>query len=95
MDYNFVIDPSAEKHAEFIEWISAHTVTALKNAQGNSSALQEAIQQYLLKATAASLALEEIENLLGVSEPSIMDLAELSEADEEIVITAFEAFTNG
>ncbi len=94
MDYNSVTDTSPEHHAEFIDWLSTQTVTALKNAQGNSPALQEAIQQYLLKATAASLALEEIENLLGVNEPCIMDLADLSEADEEIVIDAFEAFAN-
>lgn len=94
MDYNFVVDLSPEKHAEFIEWLSTRTVTALKNAQGNLPALQGAIQQYLASATAASLALEEIENLLGVNEPSIMDLAKLSEADEEIVIDAFEAFAN-
>lgn len=94
MDYNSVVDSSPEKHVEFIEWLSTTTVSALKNAKGDSSALQEAIQQYLLKATAASLALEEIENLLGVNEPSIMDLAALSEADEEIVIDAFEAFAN-
>ena len=94
MDYNSVTDTSPERHAEFIDWLSTQTVAALKNAQGNSSALQEVIQQYLLKATAASLALEDIENLLGVNEPCIMDLADLSEADEEIVIDAFEAFAN-
>lgn len=94
MDYNAVVDSSPEKHAEFIEWLSTNTVIALKNAQGDLPGLQEAVQGYLLKATAASLTLEEIENLLGVNEPSIMDLAELSAADEEIVIDAFEAFAN-
>ncbi len=94
MNYNSVVDSSPEKHAAFIEWLSTNTVMALKNAQGNLPGLQEAIQQYLLTATAASLALEEIENLLGVNEPSIMDLAELSETDEEVVIDAFEAFAN-
>jgi hypothetical protein len=92
MDYNAITNPSPVKHAEFIEWLTAQTVAALKSAQGNSPALKEAVQQYLAQATAASLALEEIENLLGVNEPSIMDLAALSTDDEEIVIDAFELF---
>jgi hypothetical protein len=94
MDYNSVVDSSPAKHAVFIEWLSTTTVIALKNARGNLPALQEAVQGYLLKATAASLAPEEIENLLGVNEPSIMDLAELSAEDEEIVIDTFEEFVN-
>ena len=43
MDYNSVTDTSPERHAEFIDWLSTQTVAALKNAQGNSSALQEVI----------------------------------------------------
>jgi hypothetical protein len=92
MDYNAVTEASPKKHAEFVAWLCTETVTALKNARHDLPALQQAIQQYLVKATAASLELEEIENLLGVNEPSIMDLAELSEADEEIIIAAFETF---
>ncbi|GGY72189.1 hypothetical protein GCM10011613_16430 [Cellvibrio zantedeschiae] len=66
------------------------TVNALKAAKGNRDALASAITQFLNDARAAHLEIEEIENILGVNEPSIMDLAELSEDDEEIVIDAFE-----
>ena len=56
--------------------------------------LRTAVQHYLDKAISANLDFEEIENILGVNEPSIMDLAMLSEEDEEIVVDAFEEFIN-
>jgi len=93
MDYNALSDPSPETRAEFKEWLSEETVAALKSAQGNSAALQDAIQLFWLQSVAASLDKEEIENMLGVNEPSIMDLAGLSDEDEETVITAFEKLT--
>lgn len=90
MDYNALSDPCPEKRSEFKVWLSEETVATLKSAQGNSAALQDAIQLFWLRGVAASLDQEEIENMLGVNEPSIMDLAALSEEDEETVITAFE-----
>ncbi len=94
MEYKAGHDQSPEKHAEFIQWLTDTTVNALKSADSDSHRLQVAIQDYVKTASSANLDLEEIENILGVDEPSIMDLAELSEADEEIVIDAFEQFTN-
>lgn len=94
MNYNAAVDSSPEKHAAFIEWLSAQTVAALTAARGNDVALKAAITEYLRTATRASLELEEIEDLLGINEPSIMDLAELSDADEETVIDAFEQALN-
>lgn len=79
-----------EKHAEFIKSLTQTTVAAFKQAEHNKTALDAAVQQFFNDAIAAGLELEEIENILGVNEPSIMDLAELSEDDEEIVIDAFE-----
>ena len=90
MDYNALSESCPEKRAEFKAWLSEETVANLKSAQGNSAALQDAIQLFWLRAVAASLDLEEVENMLGVNHPSIMDLAGLSNEDEEIVITTFE-----
>ena len=85
---------SPEKHAEFTDWLSAQTVSGLMSAQGNAENIQHVVMNYLQYATAAGLAIDEIENILGVNEPSIMDLAELSETDEETVINTFEKFTD-
>lgn len=94
MNYNAALESSPEKHAAFTEWLSTHTVATLKAARGDDAALIAAITEYLRTATRASLELEEIEDLLGINEPSIMDLAELSDSDEEIVIDAFELALN-
>ena len=90
MTYNTTTDDSAEKHAEFITSLTNITVTALKLAQGDREALHTAVKEFVSDATAANLAPEEIEDILGVNESNIMDLADLSEEDEDIVIDAFE-----
>ena len=94
MEYNADIDQSPEKHTEFIHWLTQITVTSLRSADSDPLKLRSAIQQYINAASSSNLQLEEIENILGVNEPSIMDLAELSDADEEIVIDAFEQLNN-
>jgi len=94
MNYNATTDHSQEKHAEFINWLTQTTLTALRNAEHDDHKLRAAVQHYINTASTANIALDEIENILGVDEHCIMDLAELSESDEEIVIDAFEQFTN-
>lgn len=94
MNYNTVTHSSPEQHTEFTQWLSAQTAAALKAARGNKSALESAVQDYVTRATAASLELEEIEDMLGINDPSIMDVAELSAEDEEIVVDAFEVLLN-
>jgi len=93
VNYNAITDTSSKSHAEFVAWLSARTTAALSDARGNSTALESAVKDYWSKATTASLPLDEIENMLGVDEDNIMDLADLSEEDEEIVIAAFEQCT--
>jgi hypothetical protein len=94
LNYDANANNSPEQHVEFVTQLSAQTVTALKNAQHNPQALAAATQDFLAKASAANLKPEEIEDILGVNEPSIMDLADLCEADEDVVIDAFENFLN-
>lgn len=94
MNFNANNDHSPEQRAEFIAWLTQVTVSALNQAQNDTIKLNAAVQQYLNTAIAANLNFEDIENILGVNEPSIMDLAMLSEEDEEIVIDVFEEFIN-
>ena len=94
MNYNAATEQSPERHTEFIKWHMQNTVDELKLAQGDEQKLRAIVQQFINKAATANIDLEEIENILGVNEACIMDLAELSETDEEIVIDAFEQFTN-
>lgn len=94
MTNNATTDSTPEKHAEFIASLTNITVTALKLAKEDSEALRTAIKEFVKDALAANLDSEEIENILGVNESNIMDLAELSEEDEETVIDAFEELFN-
>ena len=92
MDHNTGATPAS--HTELVSQLTAATVDALQLARGNAQALELAVQAYFTKALAEQLSMEEIEDILGVNDPCIMDLAGLSDTDEDIVIDAFEALVS-
>lgn len=92
--YNTTTNASEADHAVFVQWLTAITVSELQAARDNEAALHQAIKNYVKEALIAELPFEEIEEILGINEPCIMDLAELSEADEEAVVDAFEDLCN-
>lgn len=92
--YKTSTHPSAEDRAAFIQWLTDKTVAELQAARESESAIHLAVKNYVTLALAAELAFEDIEEILGINEPCIMDLAELSEADEEAVVDAFEDLCN-
>jgi hypothetical protein len=94
LNYDALTNTSAEDRAAFIQWLTETTVTELKAARGDEAALHSAIQRYVKYALEAHLPFEEIEEVLGINEPCIMDLAELDEDDEVAVVDAFEDLCN-
>ena len=95
MNFDASTNNSSEDRAAFIEWLVNQTVTELQAAKDNEEALHSAIKIYVQFALQANLPFEEIEEILGINESCIMDLAELSEADEEAIADAFEDLCNG
>ncbi len=94
MTYDAATNNSPEQHDEFISELSKVTLAAIVEANGNEAALQDAVREFFVKATEANLELEEIEDILGVNEDCIMNQAELSETDEDIIIDTFDALVN-
>jgi hypothetical protein len=94
LNFDASTNNSSEDHAAFTQWLTEQTVAELQAARGNEEALHNAIKTYVQHALQAHLPFEEIEELLGINEPCIMDLAELTEADEEAVVDAFEDLCN-
>lgn len=94
MNFDARTNNSPEDRAAFYQWLTDQTVAELQAARDNEEGLHKAVGNYVKHALAAYLTFEEIEDLLGISEPSIMDLAQLSEADEESIVDAFEDLCN-
>lgn len=94
MNYDARTNTSDSDRTAFIQWLTEQTVTELQAARDNETALHTAIKNYVKHALDAHLPFEDIEELLGINEPCIMDLAELSEADEEAVVDMFEDLCN-
>jgi len=66
------------------------TVESLSAVRGDKKQLENAMLSFLEKCKELNLNIEQIENMLGVNEQSIMDLAQLNESDEEVLIDFFE-----
>jgi len=94
LNYDARTNDSDEDRTAFIQWLTEQTVAELQAARDNETALHAAVKNYVKHALDAHLPFEDIEELLGINEPCIMDLAELSEADEEAVVDAFEDLCN-
>jgi len=94
LNYDANANNSEQEHTAFIEWLTNTTVTDLQDARGDENAIHAAVRQYVKRALDANLPFEEIEEVLGINEPCIMDLATLSEEDEEAVVDAFEDLCN-
>jgi hypothetical protein len=77
----------------YSEWLTQVTADQFKTAAENQQKLEAAVKVFITAAKTAGFELEEIENILGVNDNCIMDLAELSETDEDIVIDHFEHLT--
>lgn len=90
MTENSTTSSSSAPSPDYLSSLIHNTVNALKEAAGKPEILAKVVTQFFQDATAAGIDAEEIENMLGINEPSIMDLANLSEEDEENVINAFE-----
>ncbi|MCE3252297.1 MAG: hypothetical protein K0Q67_1307 [Cellvibrio sp.] len=93
-NYDARTNTSDADRSAFIQWLTDQTVAQLQAARGNETAIHEAVKTYVKHALDAYLPFEEIEEVLGINEPCVMDLAELSEADEEAVVDAFEDLCN-
>lgn len=85
---------SSPERTDATDLLIASTVTSLKKSAGDRDQLTQAVSQFYSAAVSTGIELENIEDILGVNQGCIMDLAELSEEDEEIVIEAFEAISN-
>lgn len=94
MNYDARTNTSDADRTAFIQWLTNQTVVELQAARDNAPAIHDAVKAYVKLALDAHLPFEEIEEILGINESCIMDLAELSEADEEAVVDAFEDLCN-
>lgn len=94
MNYDARTNTSEADRTAFIQWLTEQTVAELQSARENEAAIHAAVKNYVKHALDAYLPFEEIEEILGINEPCIMDLADLSEADEEAVVDMFEDLCN-
>lgn len=74
-------EPTREEYRDFVGWLSEIAASDLRLAKGNPELQKQAICRYYKRGEKANLSSGELIDFLGVSTPSIFDMADYS--DEE------------
>lgn len=74
-------DPSDEDYAAFVEWLSERTASELRQAKGDVELQKKCLYRYYRQGEHAHLSAEELIDFLGVSTPSILEIAGYNEEE--------------
>ena len=68
-------ETSDEDYSEYVEWLSERTAVELRQAKGDTIRQRHALCRYYKRGDQANLTPSELIDFLGVSTPSIFDMA--------------------
>jgi hypothetical protein len=87
-------DASDADYTAFVEWLSEHAATELREAKGNPQQQKQALCRYYRRGLRASLTAGELVDLLGVSSPSILDRAGYNEEEGAVVMAISDSLSD-
>lgn len=86
-------DSSDENYSAFVQWLSQVTATELRAAKGNPDQERQALCRYYKRGDTANLTPSELIDFLGVSSPSILDMAGYDEEDGDAIMRISDSLT--
>ncbi len=87
-------DESDENYSAYVDWLSELTGEDLRRAKGHSEQQKQALCRYYKRGEAANLTAGELIDFLGVSSPSILDMAGYSEEEGDALFVISDALTD-
>ncbi len=90
MKYDLRQDPNEEHKGDFLAWLFDTTVADLRRSRSEPERIRSAIFLYLHRAYEARIDPEEVVELLGVSDPSILSSAGYTGQAEELAMHFYE-----
>lgn len=97
MDYDKFDNDSDASDADyfaFVEWLSEHAATELRQAKGETERQKQALCRYYKRGLRANLTTSELIDFLGVSSPSILDRAGYYEAEGDALMAISDGLTD-
>ncbi|BDI30966.1 hypothetical protein CCAX7_30170 [Capsulimonas corticalis] len=84
---------SDEEYSAFVEWLSELTAMDLREAKGDPEKQKQALCRYYKRGERANLTIGELIDFLGVSSPSIIDMADYTEEEGDDLMQISDALT--
>jgi hypothetical protein len=85
---------SDAEYVGFVEWLSDHVASELREARGNMDQQKAVLCRYYKRGMRANMTAGELIDFLGVSSPSILERAELTEEESAVVMTISDRLTD-
>ena len=79
-------DESDENYFSYVAWLSKLTAADLQSVKGNAQQQKLALCRYYKRGERANLTASHLIDLLGVSSPSILDIADYTDEGEAIFV---------
>lgn len=96
MDYENYDDDandSDDDYFAFVEWLSDLTAGELRRAKGDRAQQKQALCRYYKRGNKANLAISALIDYLGVSSPSIIDMADYSDDEGDALMQISDSLT--
>ena len=83
-------EPTSEEYSAFVDWLSEIAASELRKAKENPEQQKQALCRYYKRGERANLTSGELVDFLGISSPSIFDMAGYTdeERDEAMEISS-------
>ncbi len=97
MDFNKFdndADESADNYFAYVAWLSELTAEDLRRVKGSREQQKQALCRYYKHGEQANLTAGELIDFLGVSSPSILDMAGYTEEEGDALFATSDKLTN-
>lgn len=79
-------EPTEEEYTDFVNWLSGTAASELRAAKGDPEQQKQALCRYYKRGEKANLTAGELVDFLGVSTPSILDMAGYTDEEADAVM---------
>jgi len=87
-------DESEENYSAYVDWLSELTANELRHVKDNPEQQKQALCRYYKRGEAANLTASELIDFLGISSPSILEMAGYGEEEGDALFVISDALTD-
>ncbi len=92
--YDNDTNPSDDDYFAFVNWLRARTTHELRQAEGDPERQKQALIRYYRQGEQSNLTAGELIDFLGVSSPSILEMAGYTDEEGDAVMEISDSITD-